>query len=120
MTLRPGYNYFFSNNNAAAHQMPKISPQSLAFLAGHASPEMAGEASGKRGGPSPYPGLWGRMPEPASQLRKREPVAEEVDEEMTVGDVIHVLQHLGFVNGQGLLLLDRGVRDYLVRALRQR
>jgi hypothetical protein len=38
---------------------------------------------------------------------------------MSAGDIIHVLQHLGFVNGLGLLLLDRGIRDYLVRALRQ-
>jgi hypothetical protein len=58
----------------------------------------------------PLPGLLGRMPEAGSQPRKREPVAEEVHEEMTAGDIIHVLQHLGFVNGQGLLL----------RALRQR
>jgi hypothetical protein len=63
---------------------------------------------------SPLAGFIGGMPEPASQPRKRELVAGEVDEEMSAGDIIHVLQHLGFVNGQGLLLLDRGVRDYLV------
>jgi hypothetical protein len=44
------------------------------------------------------------MSEAVSQPRKREPVAEEMHEEMTAGDIIHVLQHLGFVNGQALLL----------------
>jgi hypothetical protein len=39
---------------------------------------------------------------------------------MTAGDMVHVLQYLGFVGGKGLIRLDRGVRDYLVRALRQR
>jgi hypothetical protein len=37
---------------------------------------------------------------------------------MYISDIVNVLQHLHFTNGQILLLLDRGVRDYIVRALR--
>jgi hypothetical protein len=58
------------------------------------------------------------MPEPAGQPPKREPIRSP--DEMTAGDMVHVLQYLGFVGGKGLIRLDRGVRDYLVRALRQR
>ncbi len=52
--------------------------------------------------------------------RKRVPVAKQVDAEMSRGDLIDALQRLDFVSGHGVLQLDRGVRDYIVRALRDR
>jgi hypothetical protein len=39
---------------------------------------------------------------------------------MTAGDLIYALQHLAFTKGVGILNIDEPVRDYLVRALRQR
>jgi hypothetical protein len=51
----------------------------------------------------------------------RENEAEELCEDMTVGDLVHALQHSSFSNGGvSLVSLDRPVRDYLVRCLRQR
>jgi hypothetical protein len=41
-------------------------------------------------------------------------------DDMTRADLVEVLQHLPFVSGHCVVRLDRGVRDYLVRALRER
>jgi hypothetical protein len=39
---------------------------------------------------------------PASRASVR-PIPEELSDEMSAGDIIHALQHLGFVGGQGLI-----------------
>jgi len=44
---------------------------------------------------------------------------EELSDEMTRADLVEVLQHLPFVGGHCVVRPDRGVRDYLVRALRK-
>jgi hypothetical protein len=51
----------------------------------------------------------------------RHPSAELTDD-MTVADLLDVLEHLPFGprGGSCMLQLDRGVRDYLLRALRRR
>jgi hypothetical protein len=51
----------------------------------------------------------------------RHPSAELTDD-MTVADLLDVLEHLPFGQrgGSCMLQLDRGVRDYLLRALRRR
>jgi hypothetical protein len=41
-------------------------------------------------------------------------------DDMTRADLVEVLQLLPFVSGHCVVRLDRGVRDYLVRALRER
>ncbi len=51
---------------------------------------------------------------------KRPAPPEELTDDMTVGDLIEVLQHLPFSGGHCVVRIDRGVRDYLVRALRER
>jgi hypothetical protein len=44
----------------------------------------------------------------------------ELTDDMTVADLIDVLEHLRFHGGQPTTLrIDRGVRDYLVRLLRR-
>jgi len=50
----------------------------------------------------------------------RHPSAELTDD-MTVADLLDVLEHLPFGprGGSCMLQLDRGVRDYLLRALRR-
>ncbi len=45
--------------------------------------------------------------------------AEELTEDMTCNDLVVVLEYLRFDNGVGLVSMDR-VRDFIVRALRQR
>jgi hypothetical protein len=54
--------------------------------------------------------LWERLP---ASLVSGSRYPKSSPDEMTAGDI-------GFVGGQGLIRLDRGVRDYLVRALRER
>ncbi len=45
----------------------------------------------------------------------------ELTDDMTVVDLVDVLEHLRFPGGQPTTLrIDRGVRDYLVRLLRGR
>ncbi len=45
----------------------------------------------------------------------------ELTDDMTVGDLVDVLEHLNFPRGHTTTLrIDRGVRDYLVRMLRGR
>jgi hypothetical protein len=39
---------------------------------------------------------------------------------MTGADIAHALQYLRFTDGFSLIKLDRGVRDFLLRAVRQR
>jgi hypothetical protein len=68
----------------------------------------------------PYPKVKQRVAEPDNAIRKREIVPEELSEDMTAADICHALQDMQFTNGHALLSVDRGVRDYLVRALRQR
>ncbi len=51
---------------------------------------------------------------------KRPAPPEELTDDMTVADLVEVLQHLPFVGGHCVVRIDRGVRDYLVRALRAR
>ncbi len=42
----------------------------------------------------------------------------ELTDDMTVADLVDVLEHLRFAGGQTVKLrIDRGVRDYLVRML---
>ena len=60
------------------------------------------------------------MAEPGNAIRKREIAPEELSEDMTVGDIINALQYMHFSDGVGLVSIDRPVRDYVVRALRQR
>ncbi len=60
------------------------------------------------------------MPKPAKPLPKPQPVIEELSDEMTAADICHALAYLRFTDGYGLLKLDRGVRDFLLRAVRQR
>jgi hypothetical protein len=44
-----------------------------------------------------------------------------VDQDMTAADITYTLQHLHFrQNGLGALKIDKGVRDYLVAALRRK
>ena len=57
------------------------------------------------------------MPEPAGQPRKREPIPDAIS---IAGDMVHVLQHLGFVGGQVSSVSIEVVRDYMVRAPRER
>ncbi len=52
--------------------------------------------------------------------RRRQPPIKNLHDEMTVTDVVAALQHVDFVNGFGLIRLDRHVRDFIVRALRNR
>ena len=45
----------------------------------------------------------------------------ELTDDMTVADLIEILEHLPWSRGDlCVVLLDRGVRDYLLRMLRQR
>jgi hypothetical protein len=63
---------------------------------------------------------WERTPELTSQPRKPEPIPEELTDEMTAADICHALEYLSFIDGYGLIRLDHGVRDFLLRAVRQR
>jgi hypothetical protein len=45
----------------------------------------------------------------------------ELTDEMTVAELVDVLEHMRFPGGQATTLrIDRGVRDYLLRMLRER
>ncbi len=45
----------------------------------------------------------------------------ELSDDMTVADLVDVLEHLRFPGGHAVTVrIDRGVRDYLVRMLRGR
>jgi hypothetical protein len=54
----------------------------------------------------------------------RKDAAETLDEDMKVSDLIEMLERLPFARpttrGRCLVSLDRGVRDYLLRAIRPR
>ncbi len=53
-----------------------------------------------------------------SELTVAERAMPELTDDMTVGDLVHVLEHLRFPHGQAITLrIDRGVRDYLLRML---
>jgi hypothetical protein len=43
-----------------------------------------------------------------------------LDQDMTRTDLLWILQHLDFAdrNGSAVLMIDRGVRDYLIRAIK--
>jgi hypothetical protein len=60
------------------------------------------------------------MPEPGNAIRKREIAPEELSEDMTAADICHALEYLSFTDGYGLIKVDHGVRDFLLRAVRQR
>jgi len=51
---------------------------------------------------------------------KPDPLVEVLSEEMTAADIVTVLQYMQFRDGFGLLKVDKGVRDFLLRAVRQR
>ncbi len=44
---------------------------------------------------------------------------DELDADMTRSDIVEVLGRLRFVDGRSVVSLDRGVRDFLVRALQR-
>jgi hypothetical protein len=51
------------------------------------------------------------------------PLPPELDADMTPGDIADVLGHLRFgksADDRALIMLDRGVRDFLVETLRRR
>ena len=58
----------------------------------------------------------------ASAIKVTGPPSAELTDDMTVADLLDVLEHLPFGprGGSCMLQLDRGVRDYLLRALRRR
>ena len=45
---------------------------------------------------------------------------EALDDRMTRGDLIWILERLKFADGECQLSVDKGVRDFLVRALQDR
>ncbi len=56
-----------------------------------------------------------------SELTVAERAMPELTGDMTVADLVDVLEHVRFAGGQVITLrIDRGVRDYLVRMLRGR
>lgn len=64
---------------------------------------------------------------PATAVKKCPPKAdaydgiEELDDDMTGDDVVDILARLKFAKGElRFVSIDRGVRDFLVRKLRQR
>jgi hypothetical protein len=57
--------------------------------------------------------------EPRHYHRRRPPI-EDLNQDMCRSDLIRALRYLIFVNDASLIRLDRGVRDYLVRALNAR
>lgn len=52
--------------------------------------------------------------------RKRAPVIEELHEDMCRRDIVTAFEYLRFTDGYGLIKLDRGVRDFLLRMVRLR
>jgi hypothetical protein len=64
-------------------------------------------------------GFWEEPKMPKVYARRNVP--EELDEEMTCGDIIDALERLRFADRPSLpLRIDAGVRDYMVRLLRER
>ena len=65
-----------------------------------------------------------RMPRPRIEAddeqppRQRQPPIEELHDEMTATDIAHSLEYLTFIDGFGLIKVDHGVRDFLLRAVR--
>jgi hypothetical protein len=56
-----------------------------------------------------------------SELTIAERAMPELTDDMTVADLVDVLEHLRFPGGQAITVrIDRGVRDYLLRMLRGR
>jgi hypothetical protein len=56
-----------------------------------------------------------------SELTVAERAMPELTDDMTVADLVDVLEHMRFPGGQATTLrIDRGVRDYLLRMLRGR
>ncbi len=56
-----------------------------------------------------------------TELTVAERAMPELTDDMTVTDLVDVLEHLRFAGGQtSMLRIDRGVRDYLVRMLKGR
>ncbi len=54
-----------------------------------------------------------------SELTVAERAMPELTDDMTVADLVDVLEHMRFAGGQAITLrMDRGVRDYLLRVLR--
>jgi hypothetical protein len=64
----------------------------------------------------------GRVGATAPTRQKRPPrrTIANLDADMKPGDIAHRLQDLQFFNGKGMLQVDQGVRDYLLRVVRQR
>ncbi len=53
-----------------------------------------------------------------SELTVSDRTMPELTDDMTVADLVHVLEHMRFAGGQAITLrIDRGVRDYLLRML---
>ncbi len=56
-----------------------------------------------------------------SELTVAERAMPELTDDMTVADLIDVLEHMRFPGGQAITLrIDRGMRDYLLRMLTER
>ncbi len=56
-----------------------------------------------------------------SELTVAERAMPELTDDMTVADLVDVLEHMRFAGGQATTVrIDRGVRDYLLRMLRGR
>ena len=51
---------------------------------------------------------------------KRRPCAQELTEDLTATETIEILEGLHFASEHRLLAIDRGTRDYLLRALKRR
>ncbi len=56
-----------------------------------------------------------------SELTVAERAMPELTDDMTVADLVHVLEHMRFAGEQSITVrIDRGVRDYLLRMLKAR
>ncbi len=56
-----------------------------------------------------------------SELTVAERAMPELTDDMTVADLVDVLEYMRFARGQATTLrIDRGVRDYLLRMLKGR
>jgi hypothetical protein len=56
------------------------------------------------------------------RIRRRRPrrLIENLHRDMTAGTLVDVLQHLRFIDDRSVVRLDKGVRDFIVRALQSR
>ena len=51
---------------------------------------------------------------------RRDAATEPLDENMTTGDLVDVLAQLRFgKDGHCLIVIDKGIRDYLLRAIKR-